>query len=184
MHERVLPLQAGIERARQLTEQLLNLARAQAGGVPISEVDIPALARELIADYLPMAEAKGIDLGLDEVASVRIEAAPETLRLVLKNGLENALKFTPAGGEVTLRLAADDTSAIIDIIDNGPGLPDCEYERVLDPFYRLPGALGEGSGLGLAIAREAAAAQGGSLRLHARPQGSGLVFHYRQPRKV
>ncbi|WP_295393016.1 ATP-binding protein [uncultured Thiodictyon sp.] len=184
MRERVLPLQAGIERARKLAEQLLSLARAQAGGVPITEVDVPALARELIAEYLPLAEARGIDLGLDEAASLRIEAAPETLRLVLKNGLENALKYTPEGGEVTLRLAADDGIAIIDIVDNGPGLPLCEYERVFDPFYRMPGALGEGSGLGLAIAREAAANQGGSLRLHARPQGSGLVFQYRQRRTL
>lgn len=182
--ERVVPLQAGIERARKLTEQLLSLARIQAGRVATTKVDVSALARELIAECLPMAEAKGIDLGLEEVAPLRVEAAPETLRLVLKNGLENALKYAPEGGQVTLRTDVDATSAIIDIVDNGPGMPISERERAFDPFYRLPGAIGEGSGLGLAIAREAAANQGGSLRLLDRPQGTGLVFRYRQLHKV
>lgn len=176
MRERVEPLQAGIERAHKLTEQLLSLARVQAGTAVTTEVDVAALARELIAEYLPLAEAKGIDLGLDERAPLRIQTARDTLRLVLRNGLENALRYTPPGGEVTLRLATDARAAVIDILDNGPGIPAAERERVFDPFYRTLGTVGEGSGLGLAIAREAAASLGGRLSLLDRAQGSGLVF--------
>ncbi|MCG6939971.1 MAG: two-component sensor histidine kinase, partial [Thiohalocapsa sp.] len=179
MRERIEPLQAGIERAHKLTEQLLSLARVQAGAVPTAPVDVAVLARELIADYLPLAESKGIDLGLDELAPVRIEAARETLRLVLKNGLENALKYTPCGGEVTVRLTADAGEVVIEILDDGPGIPASERERVFDPFYRTLGTNGEGSGLGLAIAREAAASLGGSLSLHDRMPGVGLIFRYR-----
>jgi two-component system OmpR family sensor kinase len=181
--ERVAPLQAGIERARQLTEQLLNLARTQAGTSGETVVNVSVMARELIAEYLPLAEAKGIDLGLEEITPLSLHAAPEALRLILRNALENALKYTPAGGEVTLRLLSDQDSAVIEVLDNGPGIPASERERVFDSFYRMPGTSGEGSGLGLSIAREAATRLGGAVSLHERQGGSGLVFRYRQRRE-
>ena len=180
MHERVAPLQAGIERARQLTEQLLNLARTQAGGSTESVVDVSALARELIAQYLPVAEAKGIDLGLEESDRFSLRVSPESLRLILGNALENAIKYTPAGGEVTLRLATDAEMAVIEVVDDGPGIPLAERDRVFDAFYRMPGATGTGSVLGLAIAREAATRLGGELSLKERPDGPGLILSYRQ----
>lgn len=180
MHERITPLQAGIERARQLTEQLLNLARTQAGGSTESVVDVSALARELIAQYLPAAEAKGIDLGLEESDRFSLRALPESLRLILGNALENAINYTPACGEVTLRLTADGDMAVIEVVDNGPGIPPAERDRVFDAFYRMPGATGTGSGLGLAIAREAATRLDGEINLKERPDGSGLIFSYRQ----
>lgn len=190
MRERVLPLQAGIERARKLTEQLLSLARTQAGQMAASDVDVSAMARELIAEFLPAAGQRNIDLGLDEVAPLTLRATPDTLRLILRNALENALKYAPLGGEVTLRLCparagephAGPDGDVIEIIDDGPGIPPAERARVFDPFHRLPGAAAEGSGLGLAIAREAAAALGGTVSLHHRTGGSGLVFRYHQPR--
>jgi len=184
MNERILPLQAGIERARKLTEQLLNLARIQAGSTETSTVDVTAMSRKLIVEYLPLAEAKGIDLGLDAEEPLMLSAASEYLRLILRNALENALKYAPEGGEVTLRLYLVDESAVFEIIDNGPGIPASEMERVFDPFYRLPGTTGEGSGLGLAIAREAAACQGGSVSLLNRSKGQGLIFRYRQKYKT
>ncbi|HCZ13870.1 MAG TPA: two-component sensor histidine kinase [Candidatus Accumulibacter sp.] len=180
--ERVRPLQAGIERARQLTEQLLNLARTQAGSNGQTEVDVSLLARELIADLLPCAEDKGIDLGLDEITRLRIRGAPEAFRLIIRNALENALKYTPEGGEVTLRLRSGDQCTTIEVVDNGPGIPALERERVFDSFYRIPGNGSEGSGLGLTIAREAATRLGGTVSLHARHEGSGLLFRYRQGR--
>lgn len=179
--ERVAPLQEGIERARKLTEQLLNLARIQTGTSAETKINASALARELIAENLPYAESKGIDLGLEESAPLTLRAAPETLRLILKNALENALRYTPEGGEVTLRLLSDNGDPIIEVVDNGPGIPASERERVFDAFYRLPDS-GEGSGLGLAIAREAATRLGGDVSLHQRQDGNGLVFRYRQAR--
>lgn len=184
MRDRVLPLQAGIERARQLTEQLLNLARTQTGALENKEVDVSTMARELIAEYLPMAEAKCIDLGLDEMEPLRLTSVPETLLLVLKNALDNALKYVPEGGEVTLRLYANDAEEIIEIVDNGPGIPVAERQRVFNPFYRLAETTGEGSGLGLAIAAEAAASLGGRISLLDGPESRGLVFRYQQSRNT
>ena len=83
---------------------------------------------------------------------------------------------------MTLRLITEGTSAIIEIVDNGPGIPASERERVFDSFYRMPGTTGEGSGLGLAIAREAASRLGGKASLHERQQSAGLVFRYQQMR--
>ena len=83
---------------------------------------------------------------------------------------------------MTLRLIPEDGSAIIEIVDTGPGIPVAERERVFDPFYRMPGTAGIGSGLGLAIAREAAIRLGGSVSLHERENGCGLVFRYQQMR--
>ena len=182
MRQRILPLEAGLERARKLTEQVLSLAKTQAERLTSTEVDASAMARELIAQYLPMAEVKGIDLGLSETAPLTLNAAPDILRLVISNALDNALKYVPDAGVVTLRLYTDDDSAVIEVVDNGPGIPAAERQRVADPFYRIPGTAGEGSGLGLAIAMEAATSLGGSVILLDRPEGSGLVFRYRQSR--
>jgi len=158
------------------------LARLQAGGQPTQELDVSALARDLIAEHLPLAQAKRIDLGLEERASVRIVGAPDSLRLVLRNGLENALKYGREGGEVTLRIDADPEYATIEVIDDGPGIPAAERARVLEPFHRLEQASGEGNGLGLSIAREAAIRLGGRLELADRSGEPGLTFRYRQRR--
>jgi two-component system OmpR family sensor kinase len=180
MLERISPLQDGIERARHLTEQLLSLARTQADAREQVVTNVSAMARELIAEYLPLSDARQIDLGLDEIAPLSLHAEPDALRLILRNALENALKYTPEGGEVTLRLIPEDGSAIIEIVDTGPGIPVSERARVFDSFYRMPGTAGIGSGLGLAIAREAAIRLGGSVSLHKRENGCGLIFRYQQ----
>ena len=178
--ERLVPLQQGIERARQLTEQLLSLAGTQAGANAESTIDVSATARGLIADNWPLAEARNIDLGLEEATPVFVQGAPETFRLILKNGLDNAMKYSPVGGEVTVRLRKDGDTAVIEIADNGPGISAPERDRAFDPFYRIVGATGNGSGLGLAIAREAANRLGGTVSLHEGEAGRGLVFRYRQ----
>ena len=183
MQERVLPLQAGIERSRKLTEQLLSLARTQAETLERGNVDILPMIRELIAEFLPLSEMKRIDFGLDAAEPFTLNTEPRALLLVLRNALENALKYAPEGGEVTIRPYSTETSYIIEIVDSGPGIPVSELERVFDPFYRLPEAAGEGSGLGLSIAREAAISLGGTVSLLNRPDGSGLIFRYQQPRK-
>lgn len=180
MHERILPLLDGIKRAQTLTEQLLNLARMQATTEKNKTVDLSALARELIAEYLPEAEAKQIDLGLNEVALLQLQATPDTLRLIVKNALDNAIKYAPSGSAVTLQLRKEANIAIIEVIDSGPGIPAEEREPVFAPFYRLPGNAASGSGLGLSIAREAAHLLGGEISLHIPPSGKGLLFRYSQ----
>ncbi|MCB1734748.1 MAG: two-component sensor histidine kinase [Gammaproteobacteria bacterium] len=180
LRARIEPLHDGVERARQLTEQLLGLARTQAGTDDMVTIDMPVLARQLLAEFLPRAEAVGIDIGLEENARVHLLTAPESLRLIISNALDNALKYTPTGGAVTLRLDREGNDALIEVIDTGPGIPGSEYGRVFDPFYRVPGSQGIGSGLGLSIAREAAARNGGTVTLRAGPDDIGLVFRYRQ----
>ncbi|MFZ1536229.1 MAG: ATP-binding protein [Chromatiaceae bacterium] len=180
MHARIEPLRDGVERLRRLTEQLLGLARSQAGTDDEVLMDASDLARQLLAAFLPQAEAAGIDLGLEEKGRFSLRAAPESLRLIVSNALDNALKYTPAGGTVTLRLDRDGGSVLIEVIDTGPGIPETEWERVFDPFYRMPGTEGVGSGLGLSIAREAAARSGGTVTLQSGAEGVGLVFSYRQ----
>lgn len=178
MRERLVPLQAGIERARRLTVQLLDLARLQAGGHASTEIDVPALARELAAEFQPLAEAKEIDLGIEEAGLKSMRSDPQALGLIMRNALDNALKYTPRGGKVTLRLRRLGNGASVEVIDNGPGIPVEELERVFNPFHRLPNATAEGSGLGLAIVREAAARAGGTVSLENRKPG--LVFCFTQ----
>ncbi|HXM81718.1 MAG TPA: ATP-binding protein [Burkholderiales bacterium] len=183
MHERILPLRAGIDRARRLSEQLLSLAKTQAD-IGDARVEVSGMARELIAEYVPYAEVHGIDLGLEVAAPLVVSATTENLRLVLKNALDNAMTYTAAHGQVTVRLVAEDEDAVIEVVDTGPGIPAAERERVFEPFYRMAGSPGDGSGLGLAIARDAATRMGGIVSLHDRPSGAGLVFRYRQRRIV
>ena len=180
MRERLVPLQAGIERARRLTVQLLDLARLQASDAVWSDVDVQAFARELIAEFHPVAEARGIDLGMEDAGLKSMRSDPRALGLIVRNALENALKYTPRGGEVTLRLRRDGNQALVEVVDTGPGIPETELRHAFDAFHRLSNE-GEGSGLGLAIAREAAVRLGGGVTLNNTPNHAGLVFGYVQP---
>lgn len=177
---RIDALTAGIERARHLTEQLLDLARLQAGGAGAQPVDVSALGRDLIAECLPLAEQRGIDIGMEEDATLTLAADPASLRLIVKNALDNAVRYTPPGGQVTLRLAKTQGRGVVEVIDTGPGIPPAERNRVFAPFYRPAGSAGAGSGLGLAIARDAAARCGGTISIDARAEPPGTVFRYTQ----
>ena len=180
LQQRIQPLHLGIGRARQLAEQLLELARTQSVAEPPEPVEVHSLVLQLLAEFHPYAEAGHIDLGLEDNARCIVSAHRESLRLILSNALDNALKYTPAGGSVTLHLSQKQNMAVIEVIDTGPGIPAVEFSRVFDPFYRIPGSPGVGSGLGLSIAREAAARNGGVMTLARGVDGVGLVFGYRQ----
>ena len=180
LHQRIDALKAGIERARHLTEQLLDLARLQAAGGDKHRVDVSSMARELIAECLPLAEQRKIDIGMEETDVVTVPADPASLRLIMKNALDNAVRYTPAGGQVTLRLAKQGEECVIEVVDTGPGIPPGERSRIFAPFYRGADAAGPGSGLGLAIARDAAERCGGSISIEARADSPGTVFRYSQ----
>jgi two-component system OmpR family sensor kinase len=180
MRARLVPLQAGIARAQQLAVQLLNLVKHQIGTPNFLMLNMSPWARKLIAEYLPVAEAKTQDLGLDDPGHILLYTDPEALGLVLRNALDNALRYTPEGGQITLRLVPLQDNVTIEVIDNGPGIPEDERERVFAPFYRILESIPGGSGLGLSIAREAAIRLGGTVSLHTGQSGKGLVFRYRQ----
>jgi two-component system, OmpR family, sensor kinase len=180
MLDRAAPLKEGIERSRRLTEQLLSHARSQVGPPSSQLVNVAKLLRDLIAEYIPLAREKNIDVGMDGAEDLSLYADPQMLLLVLRNALENALRYTPANGEITLRYRVENDDAVIEVIDSGPGIPGSERERVFGPFYRIAGIPGTGSGLGLAIARDAATRIGGRVSLHESKNAPGLIFEYRQ----
>lgn len=178
---RIGALQQGLRRARAVVEQLLSLARSQGEQPPAWQRTDPAqVVREVIADTLPLAESRNIDLGLDRADAVQAQTDPALLYTLLRNAVDNALRYTPEGGRVDLRLLATDGAFVIEVQDSGPGIPPDDLERVFEPFVRLPGSAGEGSGLGLSIVRQIAQRLGGEVTLQNAP-GGGLILRYRQP---
>lgn len=166
----VLRLNQGISRAIELVEQLLLLARAEAGSQERMEPgDLRGIVRLAIADALPRATAAGIDLGAadDEGAPpARVPGDPEALRALVRNLLDNAIKFSPAPGRVDVAVRAVDGHVVLSVDDSGPGIPPAERERVFDRFYRADGASAvPGTGLGLAIVQAVARKHGATLRL-------------------
>ena len=178
--ERLVPLKEGLERSRHLLNQLLDLMRQQASSTKLVPVDLAKVALTVIEEIMPIADAKKIDLGLSKEASMQIDADASAIQLMLRNAVDNALRYTPEGGEVTVRIGCENGDAILEVIDNGPGIPDAELERVFDAFYRLPDNTQVGSGLGLAIARSIAEQFKGTISLSNRTSGTGLIFTYRQ----
>ncbi|MBV7455714.1 two-component sensor histidine kinase [Acidovorax sp. sif1233] len=178
-------LDAGMRRARHLVGQLLRLSRqeapvaAQASAAP---VDITALLRDSVGQLMPLADQRRIDVGFAGDGQVAVHAAASELRSVFDNLLDNALRYTPEGGAVEVRLHRLDSGAVVDIMDTGPGIPPDLLERVFDRFFRVPGNDADGSGLGLAITRAAALRQGLRVELRARDDGAaGLLARVHLP---
>ncbi|WP_292327252.1 sensor histidine kinase, partial [Mesorhizobium sp.] len=137
-------------------------------------------ARHVLETQAPAALARNVDLGLDESGPVPVVGDGTMLREMIVNLVDNALRYTPAGGTVTVRLAAIDGEAVLTVTDDGPGIPADEREHVFERFYRLADATEEGSGLGLAIVREVAENAGGRVTL-ADGAAAGLVVEVRLP---
>jgi two-component system OmpR family sensor kinase len=162
-------LSRGLERATHLVRQLLTLARQERGRGDPEEMPALALAdivRLALTDHAPQASAKSIDLGagmLADAAMARGEA--EALRTMVGNLIDNAIKYTPAGGHVDVHVEAAATGSRLRVEDSGPGVPEAERERVLDRFYRRQDAETTGSGLGLAIVQRIVERHGAILKL-------------------
>lgn len=158
---RLIPMRQGLKRAKTLLEQLLTLARSQNTGVSqATTLSLQAILRRVMEDTLPLAEAKKIDIGVDADTDVILLAPEVDVVALIRNLLDNAVRYTPNGGSVDLRVRALDGMVTIEIEDTGPGIPEAERERIFDPFYRILGNGDEGSGLGLSIVKSIV------LRLH------------------
>jgi signal transduction histidine kinase len=178
--QRIGALQDGLRRARTVVEQLLSLARSQGEQTTLRQtLDPSGVMREVITDLLPLAESRGIDLGIDRAEKVEIDTDPAQLYTLLRNAVDNALRYTPEGGRVDLRVRAESERAVIEVQDSGPGIAPEQLQRVFDPFVRLPGAQSEGSGLGLSIIRQIAQRLGGEVTLRNAAEG-GLILRYSQ----
>ena len=172
---RVATLQEAIRQLAHSANQLLTLARADPAINVVSKnqrVSLKTIAEEVIAKFFDRALLARIDLGA-EVQPATLEADPSLLDDMLSNLVDNALKYTPAGGTVTVITGERGAKAFIAVEDSGPGIPESERERVKQRFYRLPNSPGHGSGLGLAIVAEIAGLYGASLVIESGAGGVG-----------
>ena len=158
MQSSLRQLVTGSERATRLVNQLLLLARAEhPDPAGLAACDLNAIAAQQTAQWVPQALARRIDLGFEEAPRpALIHGNPILLAELLNNLIDNALRYTPGGGRVTVRVASAEAQALLEVEDSGPGIPPSERERVFDRFYRVLGTRTDGSGLGLAIVREIA----------------------------
>lgn len=164
--ERLTGLRQGIERGRSLLEQLLTLAKAQsAADLPKAPVSIQGIYRRVLEDLMPLAEAKHIDVGVEGAQDAQPWANELDLIAVVKNLVDNAIRYTPAGGRVDLSVVVSEGKAELRVRDNGPGIPLTERQRVFDAFYRTLGSGSIGSGLGLSIVQTIATRMGAEVRL-------------------
>ena len=170
-------LNAGLRRTAHLLDQLLDHARYDSGGPHVgAPVDICAVARETVADLLPLAQEKAIDLGFTRTEEALARIAPAAFAAVARNLVGNALRHAPDGGRIDVAVYAAGDRAILCVTDDGPGVPADELELILDPFKRGRAAAGEGAGLGLAIVRRIAERAGGELILQNVGAGEGGGF--------
>ncbi|HEX6363303.1 MAG TPA: sensor histidine kinase N-terminal domain-containing protein [Albitalea sp.] len=170
------------ETVRQ-TNQMLTLARADSAEVALAPLDLTAFAGDVTRGWWPEARARDIDLGLDAGdAPVAVAAHAGLLKEALSNLLHNAIRYTPRGGQVTVRVAASEGEARLTVADDGPGIPAEERARAGERFFRASNASEPGSGLGLAIVRSIAERHGGRLEVATGPGGRGLAVSIVLPR--
>jgi two-component system, OmpR family, sensor histidine kinase TctE len=181
IHKSLQQIAKSSVRATHTVNQLLALARAETTGrtLPNSPIDLAELVLEVIGDSVPRALDKPIDLGYEGPERVPpeciMEGNPTLLRELVRNLVDNAINYTPAGGVVTARVLVDKFSGVqvLQVEDNGPGIPEAERPLVFEPFYRVLGTNVDGSGLGLAIVQEIALQHGATLQLEDTHPGKG-----------
>lgn len=175
---------AAVERSVRLVNQLLALAHADHSHerpLPDMPLELSGLARATSAEWVGKALEAGVDLGFETSQEpLYIRGSAELLHELLDNLIDNALRYTPAGGSVTVRVMQHRQGCLLEIEDTGSGIAPAERERVLERFYRGEGAQGEGSGLGLAIVREIANLHDATIELgegtHSRGTRVSVVF--------
>ncbi|HWS75538.1 MAG TPA: ATP-binding protein [Quisquiliibacterium sp.] len=166
---------AGLDRSTRLVEQLLVLARLDPGATVMRRqpVRLDEAAAACLAELAPAAAARRIELGLEGTA-VTVGADPVLIEVLLRNLVDNAVRYTPDGGAVSVTTQASEAGAVLVVEDTGPGIPAAAIERATERFYRVPGSASSGSGLGLSIVERIAQLHAASLRLGPGARGQGL----------
>lgn len=185
----VAQIQSGATRLGHLAEQLLTLARLEPRHGPDAQaaadrsVDLAALARSVVGDRARLADARQVDLGAVGEGALPVPGNADTLRVLLNNLVDNAIRYAGAGASVDVRTRrAVDGVPVIEVCDTGPGIPAAERARVFERFYRGAGAQGvaeSGSGLGLSIVKRIAEQHHATVRLGDGPAGRGLAVEIR-----
>ena len=185
-------LNHGIDRAIRLVEQLLSLAREDAGAatlqLPQQTVDLAQVIQQAVAEVLPLALHKPIDLGLTSAADHPpwlVTGQADALGTLLRNLLDNAIKYTPAGGQVDVSVRPLNGACILRVEDSGPGIAEADQPRVFDRFFRSASASDHtGSGVGLAIVNVVAKRHGASVSLATSSRLGGLCVEVHFPGPV
>jgi two-component system sensor histidine kinase TctE len=175
VRDRLLTLQEGIRQLARAANQLLTLARADPSAniaIKNTTVDLSALVGEVVAKFFDRALQSDIDLGVD-INPAHVIADPSLLDDLLSNLVDNALKYTPARGSVTVSAGMQNNRPFLAVEDTGPGIPESERHSVRQRFYRLPNSPGHGSGLGLAIVEEIARLYSAHMSIGAGNDGHG-----------
>ena len=169
-------LREGLDRSIRLVEQLLMLARLDPEAPQRTEpVDLVSVAREVVAGRAVLAESAGVDLGLAGAEPASVKGDANALAVLLGNLVDNGLRHTPRDGRVDVAVRREGARALLEVIDDGPGIPAAERVRVFDRFFRGEAGGAAGSGLGLAIVRRIADRHGAEVRLEDGPPGRGLA---------
>ena len=184
--ERVTALKKGMHRTKHLLEQLLALARHEATPFRPAEMPLAALdcvAKEVVADLLPEALDRGIDLGFALVEPSKVRSEPVMLAAIIRNLLDNALRFTPRSGTIDIGVYRQDDVAILQVEDTGPGIASTDIDQIFEPFFRGSRPEGEGTGLGLSIVKRIVDGLGGGIAIEniAGAGRSGLRVTVRLP---
>jgi two-component system sensor histidine kinase TctE len=183
IRNRLLTLQESTRQLSHSANQLLSLARADPAAnlaAKNQSVDLKAIVDEVAAKFFDRALRANIDLGV-EAQSATVHADPSLLDDLLSNLVDNALRYTPAGGSITASAGISNGKAFLAVEDTGPGIPESERQRVRQRFYRLPNSPGHGSGLGLAIVDEIAKLYGASAAIAAGADSRGTRIEVRFP---
>ena len=181
---RLLTLQEAVKQLAHSANQLLTLARADPSANLSAKdqlVDLQTMINEVAAKFFDRALQANIDLGVD-ATSLSIRADPSLLDDLLSNLVDNALKYTPSGGSVTVSAGEKSGRPYLAVVDTGPGIPESERQRVRQRFYRLPNSPGHGSGLGLAIVEEIARLYDAAMSIEAGTDGIGTRVLIQFPR--
>jgi two-component system sensor histidine kinase TctE len=183
VRERLLTVQEGIRQLAHAANQLLTLARADPNAnlsARNQPLDVSALVSEVVAKFFDRALQLNLDLGV-ELQPATLIADPSLLDDLLNNLVDNALKYTPSGGRVTVGIIVHEGKVAIFVEDSGEGIPKTERQRVRQRFYRLPNSPGHGSGLGLAIVDEIARLYGAVMTIADGADGSGTKITVQFP---
>ena len=174
---------AGSERAARLIEQMLTLARLESGQGKgaMQRADLRALARAALAEAAPFALGKRIDVALEDGAPVEVAGYPGLLEILLRNLVDNAVRYTNAGGRVRVTVSGDSRVARLEVSDSGPGVAPQELARLGERFHRLAAPGETGSGLGLSIVLRIAELHRGRVRFAAGHGGIGLAVSVELP---
>ncbi|WP_034296338.1 HAMP domain-containing sensor histidine kinase [Herbaspirillum sp. RV1423] len=173
-------LKNGLERATHLVHQLLTLARQEPGVQEHAPVEMASLLRSVLLDFAPLAEHKGIDLGITAQAVGSVAGNADALRILFGNLLSNAVQYSPPGSTVDVAMQTGGGKMIVTIRDSGPGIPEKDLMRVFDRFYRADNVQSVlGSGLGLAIVRQITDLHGAAVRLENTAKGLLATVEFR-----